>query len=404
MPDPYRVKPDRDFLQRVLDQGGADLKKCFQCATCSVVCQLSKGRTPFPRKEMIWAQWGLKDRLMADPDVWVCHQCNDCSTECPRGARPGDVLAAVRHQSVQHYAVPRFLGSWVNQVGRFPLTLLIAAVLLVLALLVRGPLERALPFGEPHGFYAGFFPHWLLIGFFSFFTGLAALATLVGVVRFWRAMKAADEASGTNRPACGLLTAVVQTVPSIFSHAKFGQCISQASRRTAHLLAFYGFIVLLVVTAWAVTDLYVNPHLFGIASIYPFNLMHPMKILANVGCAVLIVGCVLAIRDRLRDGKNSVTSTPFDWLFVWLLLAVVVTGLFTEILRFVAEPAAHEAGSAELGGSAYVAFAVYFVHLLCAFELLVYLPYSKFAHIVYRTVALVYAEYSGRNAEQVEKA
>ena len=86
MSEPYAVKPDREFLHRLLDEGGEDLKKCFQCATCSVVCELSNERKPFPRKEMVWAQWGLKDRLVADPDVWLCHQCSDCSTRCPRGS------------------------------------------------------------------------------------------------------------------------------------------------------------------------------------------------------------------------------------------------------------------------------------------------------------------------------
>ena len=134
MPDPYPVKPDRDFLQGILDEGGEDLKKCYQCATCSAVCDLSAGQKPFPRKEMIWAQWGLKDRLMADPDIWLCHQCNDCSTRCPRGARPGDVLAALRHQGVLHYAVPRFLCGLVNRVKHIPLMLLLPIILLLLAI------------------------------------------------------------------------------------------------------------------------------------------------------------------------------------------------------------------------------------------------------------------------------
>ena len=72
-----------------------------------------------------------------------------------------------------------------------------------------------------------------------------------------------------------------------------------------------------------------------------------------------------------------------------------VSGLVTEICRFAFEPAG-------IDGLTYLAYAVYFVHLVLVFDLLVYLPYSKFAHIVYRTVALVYAEHSGRNEAAVE--
>lgn len=398
MSDSYRVKPDQEFLHRILSEGGEDLKKCYQCATCSVVCELSSGGTVFPRREMIWAQWGLKDRLMADPNLWLCHQCNDCSTKCPRGARPGDVLSALRHESVQHYAVPRFLARWANELKYLPLMLVIPAVLLGLALLVRGPVEGILPLG--HGahddeFYASFFPHWLLIGFFSGFTGLAALAAVVGVVRFWRAMKAADEGSRRSAPARGFVPGVVETVKSILFHHKFGQCTSHASRRSAHLLAFYGFSALFVVTVWAVIDLYVMPNVFGISSMYPFNLLHPMKIVANVGCVILIFGCVTAILDRRRSRADAPASTSFDWIFVWLLLGVAVSGLVTEICRFAFEPAGIDALT-------YLSYAVYFVHLVLVFDLLVYLPYSKFAHILYRTLALVYAEHSGRNEAVVE--
>ena len=64
------VQPDLDFIKHLKGAGGDALKKCYQCATCSVRCPLSTDDDPFPRKEMIWSSWGMKDNLVADPDVF----------------------------------------------------------------------------------------------------------------------------------------------------------------------------------------------------------------------------------------------------------------------------------------------------------------------------------------------
>ena len=69
---------------------------------------------------------------------------------------------------------------------------------------------------------------------------------------------------------------------------------------------------------------------------------------------------------------------------MWTLLAVVATGFTAEILHYARlEP--HRLG-------------VYYLHLLLVFALLMYLPYSKFAHMIYRTTAMVYTDYSGRKS------
>jgi quinone-modifying oxidoreductase subunit QmoC len=394
---PVRIVPDVDFIRAINNKTDNKFKLCMQCGTCSVACEVSPEKGPFPRKEMVWAQWGLKDRLLADPDVWWCHQCNDCSTKCPRGARPGDVLNAVRQEAIQHYSVPGFLGRWVGQMNIVPL-LLFPVVLLVLALLIRDPLwhsgQGVLQFLNHEGFYAELFPHWLLIGFYSFFWGLALIGGAVGMVRFWQAMKAADEAAGRAIPSGGVLGSWLRTIKSILVHDRFGKCVSEASRKTAHLGAFYGFVILFAVSVWAVVALYmINPLIPGHERdlAYPFAIWNPWKILANLGGIALVTGCVLAIRRRGSTEKDAPVSSSFDWLFLSLLLIVGVTGLLTEIFRFTVEP---NGG----GWLRYVAYSAYFVHLVAVFDLLVYLPYSKLAHMLYRTVALVYAEHSGRTA------
>ena len=398
MAEALLLKPDRKFVEEVIAAGGGDLKKCYQCATCSVVCGLSNGPSPFPRKEMIWAQWGLKDRLVSDPDIWLCHQCNDCSLRCPRGARPGDVLAAVRQKAIEHYAFPSAMGRLVNSVRAIPIMLLLIPALLIAgALLVRGPIEAAFPVlvGEhAHEFYGYFFPHWLLIAFYTSLTLLTFGGLIVALFSFWDGMKANDAALGRGTSVMGFIPSLIKALVTLFTHDRFGSCTDQAPRKLSHLMAFYGFLALFIVTSWAVLDLYLMP-LLGIDSRYPFGLMHPMKMLANVGGILLIVGAgraFLARRSAPKDGNHQ--STTFDWSFIWLLLLVGISGFIVETFRFVAEGSA----GAEAYASAFAlpAYSIYFVHLVFVFGLLVYLPYSKFAHMWYRLAAMAYGEYSGR--------
>jgi quinone-modifying oxidoreductase subunit QmoC len=253
-----------------------------------------------------------------------------------------------------------------------------------------------------HGqeFYAHFFPHWLLIVFFSGLTLLTFGGLVVGLFRFWGSMKQADAARGRNGgESVGVGTSLGRAVKAVFSHARFGECKDQASRKANHLMAFYGFLALFIVTCWAVADLYFLPGLMpDTFPQYPFDLAHPMKILANVGGVLLVVGAGKAILTRMRapeDGKHR--STSFDWIFLWLLLGVGLTGFFVEVFRFLAEDMANRQGVlAHSLGLATPAYTTYLVHLVLVFGLLVYLPYSKFAHIWYRTVAMVYAEHTGR--------
>jgi quinone-modifying oxidoreductase subunit QmoC len=381
---PVRIEPDLEFIRTLRRHGGESYRKCFQCGTCSATCGLSPDREAFPRKEMAWAAWGMKDRLLKDPDIWLCHQCNDCSLRCPRGARPGDVLAAVRQVALFHYAVPSFLGAWVRQPRFLPILLGIPALLLGLAILAREPLQNAL--GIPPGTrgivypYSPWLPHWLLNGFFGLFGLLAVVALVAGVARLWQALKAGSAETGAFLPAKGLGAALGSTLRRIVMHDQFSECTTATARSISHVFVFTGFLALCVVTFWVITGQH-NP-LIRSEFVYPFSFFSLWKILANLGGLVLLFGCVWMVWERLERREKAGSSTYFDWVFLLGLALVAFTGFVSEGMHYLRlVPHRHVA---------------YFIHLVLAFAVLVYLPYSKFAHLLYRAIAMVYAEYSGR--------
>jgi len=378
MTDKYLVEPDVGFIKEVIGLGGDTLKKCFQCATCSVACPISPDTKPFPRKEMIAASWGLKDRLVNNLDIWLCHHCGDCTTLCPRGAKPGEVLEAVRSYAIADYAVPKAVGKAVNDPKKLPILMAIPVVIFIVLGLITGLLDFSPSLGE-HGIsHSQFFSTWLVDMIFIPLAIWAVAIFALGLKRFIADIheNAVMEGKTENKEFefIGFIKALPSILPTILKHDKFSECSENKDRATAHLMVFLSFVGLFIVTNIFFVVLYVFQQ-HG-----PYSQLNPVKWLANVSGVALIIGSALMIKNRLA--KKDQTSTYKDWYLLGLVLGLGVTGVLTEATR--------------LGGLAGLTYFMYFIHLVFVFNLFAFLPFSKLAHLVYRTVAMTYNEYSNR--------
>ncbi|MGD8253616.1 MAG: quinone-interacting membrane-bound oxidoreductase complex subunit QmoC, partial [Syntrophobacterales bacterium] len=372
------IEPDLNFVRELKEAGGDTLKKCFQCATCSVVCELAPEQKPYPRKEMIYSQWGLKDKLVNSVDVWLCHYCNDCSAHCPRGARPGDTLRAIRAMSFRHFAFPSFMGKIVGEAKYLPIMLAIPVVVLLLGIMVWG---GHIPEGPVE--YRDLFPLLLVDVIFLAVTFLALGSIGFGVWNFLQGIhaNAVKEGYAEDKPlALGdYVKSLISVIPTILFHDKFKLCKTNRDRYWSHLLVFVGFIGLFIVTNIGFFGLYIV-HSDFLAPPYSFS--NPIKLFALAVGIALLVGIILVITNRLKPKAAESTISYLDWSLIIAVLAAVSTGLLTWIGR--------------VGNLGTVAYVIYFLHLVSVFYIIAYLPYSKLAHIFYRTIAMGYAAYIDR--------
>lgn len=366
------IQPDLEFKRAILGLDAPDLTACYQCGTCSAVCPLSTPDNPFPRKEMAWVQWGLKERVLGNASIWSCHQCGLCNTYCPRDAKPANVMAALRDYSIGYYAVPKFIGTWLEEPRYLPALIAVPAAILLAVLGAAGHLG-SLPPGRI--VFTTFIPDIYVEVIYTLMVALALVGAALGGLRYLHAMR--REAAGPNGlPDLG--SRLVQTLQAIFSQRDFRACTTQrvGVRRTfrehahaTHLAVFYGFLGLVVTTTSVAIGTYAFKYL------EPWPLWHPVKVLGNVSGTALTLGLVIFLWRRIADAARAGRGTYSDWLFLVVLLLTPLTGFACEVTR--------------LAGLGQVAYPTYFVHLVLVFFLLVYFPYSKFGHVVYRSAAIL---------------
>jgi quinone-modifying oxidoreductase subunit QmoC len=395
------IKPDEKFIRDVIRRGGDSAKKCFQCGTCSVTCELSyaRERAGFPRKLMLWTQWGLKDRVLRDPGIWLCHQCNDCSANCPRGAKPGDVLAALRSLSVEHFSAPSFVSRLFSDPRGLPFVIGIpTAIMLVLVAVLQG-------FDYPEGEieYAEFISHTAIYIVAPSLVAYAVVVAGLGLLRYWRALQktshealvavpeaAAEPEPGGEEPTepsdgpgamaasaseMSLGSSLTSAGTDIALHNSFRQCQTDKPRLWGHLAVFYGTPFLLLATSLAAIYSFTGAEVQRPAS-------DPAKILGNLGAILIFAGLVVFAFNRVRAKKGSWGLGSYtDWFLLGIIMLLVVTGAFLEVARY--------------ADAANLAYSLYLVHLIFVFVAFAYAPHGKFAHVFYRAAALAFAKSRG---------
>ncbi len=366
------VHSSTEFRETLVRRGGSSAAKCYQCATCSSVCELAPANAPFPRRQVLMAQWGLEDQIIADPGPWLCHQCNDCSVRCPREVNPGDVMAVVRAMTVERLSVPRIMGRLNGNIkASWPALVFVPLLFWIVLLGVTTGLaipevNGDLPALEGRFHYEEFVPHVLIYAVYTTVTILVLAALWLSGRKFWGLIGSGTRRSGT----------LIGTLPGVFmdiaTHKKFSSCDNGVpKRRWGHFLVMWGFV------GAAVTSGILVIYMYGL-HMYPLPLDHWVKWLGNFSAIALVVGGLLLYVNRLHTGDKLVgNTTSSDRFFLYVVIGVILTGVLTEVFRFVGIPPV-------------VACAIYVLHLSIVLTLFLSVPYSKFAHILYRTLAMAH--------------
>ncbi len=368
------ITPEPGLINKLKKFGATDISACYHCGNCSAVCPLSKDYNTFPRRLIRLAQLGLNKSVAAAPEVWLCYYCGACSDTCPRDARPGSFMAAVRSYAISKVDFTGIAG--LLHRGGLGATLFYLALSAFFAVFLmahhspmpQGPLQlfKFIPFELIHNMGL------VVMGFLGLVMVVNALRT---VVRNWQVQLPGQPA--TSKLKFSLKTLVpdlIAVVREIGVQRRFAECEEDkkpapwfVSRRFLHLAMMWGFIVMGLATTW--DFLFKTP---GSA----VSLLYPGRLLGTLGGLAAIYGSGMTILRRLAKAETTYTTSRYsDWMFLWIFFFAVLTGFTLEMADYLPL----------VGSWAYIAF---LTHVVLAMDLLVLLPFTKFAHAVYRPIAL----------------
>jgi citrate/tricarballylate utilization protein len=354
----------RALAQGALGAGQAEVARqltiCNGCRYCEGFCAVFPAMT----RRLSFAAADI--HYMAN----LCHNCGACLHAC-QYAPPHDfainvprAMAQVRGQTYADYAWPAPLGRLYQRNGLTLSLALAAGLALFIGLAARAPTGAA-------DFYA-IFPHNFLVSLFGPVFLFAVLALALGVRRFWRDIGPCTTGAPLTSPAAAEATQDVLRLKYLDGGHGDG-CNNEDdafthSRRRAHHLTFYGFVL-----CFAATSVATFYH-YALGWPAPYDLPSLPKLLGGVGGVMLCIGTLGLFRLRLRRHRlhGDPAQQAMDYGFTGLLFLASASGLLLWALR------GHDLMPTALA-----------IHLGSVMALFLTLPYSKFAHGVFRVAALL---------------
>lgn len=78
-----------------------ELKKCFQCGTCTSSCPAKIYSGHFsPRELILQCLRGMQEEIL-DDNLWRCITCNSCNERCPQDVNPYEVIVKLKNIAVR---------------------------------------------------------------------------------------------------------------------------------------------------------------------------------------------------------------------------------------------------------------------------------------------------------------
>ncbi len=374
---------DLDLFTDLRRFGAADVSACFTCGTCTATCPLSDDAAAFPRQLIRYAEVGLKDDLLGSKELWVCYHCGLCSETCPTQADPAEFMATARRYAVASYdpsGLARIL--FTRPVLASVIATVVAAFLAAFMYSAHGPQESSSL--DLFRFIPDQLIHWIGIAVMV----VMALAGLVGLVRM-TGQVARREQVGL-RDVFGSRPALRRTLSAAWSAIaveSLGQRRYRADcgaddppeplyrrRWLVHALTIWGFLGLLVATVldWGLALLRIKE------TGTPIPVWYPSRLIGTIAGISLMYGVTMFMVARVRrTGTSYQVSTAADWLLLVLLWLTGATGFLIEAALYL--PAAPGWG-----------YWMFLFHVAVAMELMLLLPFTKFAHAIYRPLGLFF--------------